>query len=959
MTVALRPYQELAVEEFNRFVAAGKQRAAAILPTGTGKTVLGLEIARRYGKRMLWLAHRQELIDQPFEALQDVWPGADVGIVKADRDDKDAKDVVIASIQTVSRSRCERLKACGEFGLVVVDEVHHAVASSYVNVIDAAGCMVRGGPVMLGLTATPDRAGLKDLFHQVIFDYPLRKAIEEGYLCPLGETKQIRVPDLDLSKVRTAKGDFIQSQLGDAMLSSHVSEFTAKGVKNLAPGRRTIVFTVLVEQARLTSKWLNDLGVKSEMVCGETPPKERREILDKFYDGEIDVVCNASVLCLDEETEILTDRGWTGIDEMTSNHAVANFNPESGGVFFEPPVEIIRRDRLAGEEMISLDTTRRSLRVTGGHQMLYRTTEGGRWLKAEARQLTQRVISLPVSTVSGPSGLTAIQEPEPDDRRKRRLVTAASYNLRQREGFDHDASVLEAERRVGRRYSLRRKNPSDLTMDECRLIGLWLGDGSRTVLQSGGVQFTIRQDQKQPAMVAILDDLLLRVGLDFVRHERQAAVEWSLSRGTGGGSQERNGLYGIEPYLDRSVPDLFWGLNEKQVDALVEGQWLANGNHGRYGKVNPNAGRWICGARRTMLDRLQALLVVRGYRATLSTSDNHGHPLYRLSFTKTDEHRVTKYRLQVEEGWKAERVWCVKTTSKNIITRRRGTVTFMGNCEGYDNPRVDCIVVARPTKSAILYRQMIGRGLRPHPDKQNLMVIDLVDVSNRFDIMGATKFGREIANQGRASAGRGDGAGREPGSHYNGLFNVDDAKPREGEEEEQRQLECTSLAEPPKPPEAINWISAQESHKRNGWFASTNEGIVCVFKAKISYEVEWIVAVGGDRKKKQFHRLIGRFTSDKFAFGAGADAVRKMAGGRVFATNLYPNWRAEPPTVEQERMLRALGALVPKTKGEASDSITVNLGVRYGREIATMMRDRSQGRPALWLKDYQALGPGR
>jgi superfamily II DNA or RNA helicase len=576
MAVALRPYQELAVESFNRFVADGKQRAALILPTGAGKTLTALEIARRFGKRTLWLAHRQELIDQPFEALKDVWPGADVGIVKAGQNDKDAKDVVIASIQTVSRNRCARLLECGVFDFVVVDEVHHLLAPTFMDVIETAGCMVKGGPIMLGLTATPNRDGLKGLFNQVIFDYPMRRAIEEGYLCPLGETKQIRVPGLDFSKIRTTKGDFVQAALGDAMLSTHVAEFTARGVKNLAAGRRTIVFTVLVEQAELTSKWLNDLGIKSAVVCGETPTDERKAILDKFYDGEIDVVCNASVLT-----------------------------------------------------------------------------------------------------------------------------------------------------------------------------------------------------------------------------------------------------------------------------------------------------------------------------------------------------------------------------------------------EGYDNPRVDCIVVARPTKSPILYRQMLGRGFRPHPDKQNLLVIDLVDASNRFDLMGAAKFGREIANQGRVPAksnGKGDGKGND--SAYKGLFNVEEGK-RQEDEADSKPLEFPTIAEAPKPPVAINWISAQQSHKRNGWFASTNEGVVCVFKAKISYETEWIVAVGGNRSRNQFHRLVGRFANDKFAFGAGADAVRKMAGGKVFATNLYPNWRAGAPTDEQARLLRSLGQQVPKTRGEAADSITVSLGVQYGREVATMMRDRAQGRPAPWLKDYQPLGAGR
>lgn len=73
------------------------------------------------------------------------------------------------------------------------------------------------------------------------------------------------------------------------------------------------------------------------------------------------------------------------------------------------------------------------------------------------------------------------------------------------------------------------------------------------------------------------------------------------------------------------------------------------------------------------------------------------------------------YTLQVEEGWKDERVWCVTSDSGNIITRRRGSVTVMGNTEGFDAPASSMVAMARPTRSLTLYAQMLGRGLRPLP----------------------------------------------------------------------------------------------------------------------------------------------------------------------------------------------------------------------------------------------------
>ncbi len=62
-----------------------------------------------------------------------------------------------------------------------------------------------------------------------------------------------------------------------------------------------------------------------------------------------------------------------------------------------------------------------------------------------------------------------------------------------------------------------------------------------------------------------------------------------------------------------------------------------------------------------------------------------------------------------------------------------GLLRVLANCmvltEGYDEPSVEGIILARPTKSTLLYTQMIGRGTRLHPGKDNVMVVDIVDVT--------------------------------------------------------------------------------------------------------------------------------------------------------------------------------------------------------------------------------------
>src|SRR6266699_6719048 len=91
-------------------------------------------------------------------------------------------------------------------------------------------------------------------------------------------------------------------------------------------------------------------------------------------------------------------------------------------------------------------------------------------------------------------------------------------------------------------------------------------------------------------------------------------------------------------------------------------------------------------------------------------------------------------------------------TTRRAILRRlhTGETRVVANCavltEGFDEPSVDCIIVARPTQSAVLYQQMLGRGTRTYPGKTNCLVLDVVGVSTRHALhTAATLFGCDAA----------------------------------------------------------------------------------------------------------------------------------------------------------------------------------------------------------------------
>jgi hypothetical protein len=202
------------------------------------------------------------------------------------------------------------------------------------------------------------------------------------------------------------------------------------------------------------------------------------------------------------------------------------------------------------------------------------------------------------------------------------------------------------------------------------------------------------------------------------------SIRWSFSTGRGGkGQRVVGGLAPIMPYLEKDGSNLLWGLNAEQFGALLHGYWLADGNHGD--GSGEGYGKRISGSSLALFDLLQAVGACRGVRMAIKR-DNAKHrktPFYRITWLKQTASRLMHERFKLEEDYRVERVWCVTSTTGNIITRRAGKVAVVGNTTGVDWD-VRCLVLARPTKSEILYTQIIGRALRTAPGKDHAVILD-------------------------------------------------------------------------------------------------------------------------------------------------------------------------------------------------------------------------------------------
>jgi len=293
--ISLRPYQVEAAEAVEQAVTRGVRRPLVALPTGTGKTVLFAEMIKRRRGRSLILAHRDELLRQAGEKIKSCMPDADIGYVKAEEDDHN-KQIVIASVQTLGReNRLARL--WNDYETIVVDEAHHAAAESYRRILQKLDGFTKHGPVVLGVTATPERGdkiGLDCVFQEIVYQRTMLDMINEDYLADLTAI-EIKLK-VDFNALHTRAGDYIDSEVEAFMRHADAPQHIVEAFREHAGDRQTLIFTPTVAMAHDIAGKFVDAGYRAEALDGTTPTDTRRAILARLKSTETQIVCNCGVL---------------------------------------------------------------------------------------------------------------------------------------------------------------------------------------------------------------------------------------------------------------------------------------------------------------------------------------------------------------------------------------------------------------------------------------------------------------------------------------------------------------------------------------------------------------------------------------------------------------------------------------------------------------------------------------
>ena len=308
MAITLRPYQRDALAAIRQDWRSGFKRLIISSATGTGKTILVVFLiwaARQNGLRCLVIVNTDELIQQTVDKLQRV--GVEPGIVKAGKNEW-MRDVVVASIQTLSKSSRLYNLPPNHFGVVITDECHYANAASYQRVLwyfqDAWH---------LGVTATPFRGDKRSVagagWDKVSYVYTMQQAMKDGWLAParfVQVNTGVAITGVTKSKATlTSDKDFNQKALAriintparnDKIAVAAIEHLIYRNGPLNNRMRRTIAFCADVDHAIELANAFRRRGVEAFAVYGSMKEKARRLVLLGHRMGRYPVLCNCNIL---------------------------------------------------------------------------------------------------------------------------------------------------------------------------------------------------------------------------------------------------------------------------------------------------------------------------------------------------------------------------------------------------------------------------------------------------------------------------------------------------------------------------------------------------------------------------------------------------------------------------------------------------------------------------------------
>jgi superfamily II DNA or RNA helicase len=268
----------------------GFDKGLVVAATGVGKTYLAAFDSKE-AERVLFVAHREEIIKQAAISFKNVRNSDDIGFFYNNTKDND-KSMIFSLVQTLGKDEYlkEEYFTRDYFDYIVIDEFHHAVSSNYRKIIDYFT-----PKFLLGLTATPERLDSKDVFslcdYNTVYEIRLSDAINKGYLVPF-RYYGIYDETVNYDEVEFRNGKYNDKELEEALMLNKRGELILNHYKKYN-SNRALGFCTSRKHAEYMAKYFCENRITSLAVySGENGEysENRTEALNKLTKGEVKVI---------------------------------------------------------------------------------------------------------------------------------------------------------------------------------------------------------------------------------------------------------------------------------------------------------------------------------------------------------------------------------------------------------------------------------------------------------------------------------------------------------------------------------------------------------------------------------------------------------------------------------------------------------------------------------------------
>jgi superfamily II DNA or RNA helicase/HKD family nuclease/diadenosine tetraphosphate (Ap4A) HIT family hydrolase len=265
----------------------GNAAGLVVLATGLGKTWLSaFDSYRPEFKRILFVAHREEILSQALKTFRRIRPDSILGRYTGTERAPDA-EILFASVQTLGRQIHLQSFSKEAFDYIVIDEFHHAAAATYRRIIDYFS-----PKFLLGLTATPERTDGGDLLglceQNLVYKCDLKRGISEGLLSPF---HYFGVPDdVDYRNIPWRNNRFDDEELTRAVATEKRAKNALEQLKSRG-GVRTLAFCCSQRHCDFMAEFFSRNGLRAVAVHSGEHSAPRAASLEALEAGGLDIVC--------------------------------------------------------------------------------------------------------------------------------------------------------------------------------------------------------------------------------------------------------------------------------------------------------------------------------------------------------------------------------------------------------------------------------------------------------------------------------------------------------------------------------------------------------------------------------------------------------------------------------------------------------------------------------------------